>query len=537
MKKLMRSYLFQFLLVVAAVITMHSCSCHGDDTLEGKLDKVSDKAQVVSILNLEQLMDQTEITTNDKGEIEFPSYLTKLMSAFMSSGQLRQINKVKEFRGLDFTQVVFAGYDLDDSGEYDYEKDKFIKGSAFQMLIFNVKDEDDFIKSVKELDKTAWSGDNDGYTVVTTANSKGPKFLIKGSLAYMVDEDVTPKELEDKIDKAKETPLSEGKKEYLNREGNVIAAIVSGPIFDMLPKATRTPLTMAIDIDLSTAMLGISAKLDGPTVSANFALLDKEGKPAPLKVASPINPEILSFVNENDLLVGAIGISSLDYINRIPDSNGYAGQEIQGIKEMLKPFADFKEITVMFAAGLKTDKPVTDLGNFNDFRLTLALNSKSGDMNNLYGYVCDYMNAIEQESEGIETPEPVIGRPSRNYGDEYSVSFKVATSYDYYTDTYTYETFNLYTKKSGNTVVISNAPISKKGSKNFTTEDVKDKTSFLKVILPKDLPNLKGMKIPTGAIFTAYAGQTSESEFTLSLTGTDKKFIPAIAEMILNAGN
>ncbi|MDE6396883.1 MAG: hypothetical protein K2K84_06405, partial [Muribaculaceae bacterium] len=416
--KLLRNYLFQTLLVVAAVLSLHSCSCSGPKTMEGKLDKVSDKAQLIVTVNIEKLFEQLDITVSDKGTIELPSYITKCVN--MIGADKKSLRKLTEFKGIDYTQAVIAGYDLDDDEYYDDEKEKWVSGDQFVMMIFNVSDEDDFVKSVKDADSNAWCGDSEGYTVVTTSDGHGPKFLIKDGLAYLVKDDISVSDLERRLEAAKDVPLASWKKDYLSADDSEVAVLLSGDIFDQLPKDAQRTLSMGMDVDLMTASLGYKGDLNGPTASVTCAFLDKDGNPVKLDFTKNIDTSLLKYVNENDLAVGAAGLSSLSRFKTILNQMGIYGMPSE-VRRSLDKVLDFKDVTALFATGPLTDKSFMEWNNpAEELRYTLAISVNPSDMSDLYGFVCDLMSLGSNDSVAVYD-NPEVGKPMANYPDKHTV--------------------------------------------------------------------------------------------------------------------
>ena len=60
---------------------------------------------------------------------------------------------------------------------------------------------------------------------------------------------------------------------------------------------------------------------------------------------------------------------------------------------------------------------------------------------------------------------------------------------------------------------------------------------MFKIILPKDLPNLGGIKLPNGFVLTGWGGDTAAGTIELSITGTQEKIIPAIVDMAMTFGS
>ncbi len=531
--KLLRNYLFQTLLVVAAVLSMHSCSCGGAKSMEGKLDKVSDKAQVIVALNIEKLFDQLDITVSDKGTIELPSYITKCVN--LMGGDKKAVRQLTEFKGIDFTQAVFVGYDLDDQGHYDDDKEKWVNGDSFMMMIFNVSDEDDFVKSVKDADSQAWSGESEGYTVLTTSDGRGPKFLIKDGLAYLVDDDTSVKDLERRLEAAKDVPLASWKKDYLSGDDAELAVLLTGDIFDQMPREFQSSLASSVDIDIMTASMGFKGDLDGPTASLTGALFDKDGNPAKLDFTEKIDTSLLKYVHENDLAVGACGLNSLSRLKTLINRMGVNGMPTE-LENSMNKILNFKDLTMMFAAGPLNDKSFMDWNNpAEEMRFTMAVSGKPNDMSDLYNFVCEIMDINSNDSTAYYGA-PELGKPVSTYPDKYSVRVMTGGRYNWEIDDYEYTYMNFYAQKQGNTIVFSNAPIADKGSNNFTAAEFADKTSMFKFVMPKNLPNLGGIKLPNGFVFSCWGGDTAEGTAQLSITGTEEKIVPALVEMAMSFG-
>ena len=518
---LIKNYLLRTLLVVAAVLSLHSCSCSGPKSMEGKLDKVSDKAQLIVTVNVEKLFEQLDITVSDKGTIELPTYFTQFFNAV--GGNRKELRQITEFSGIDYTQAVIAGYDLDDSHD------------PFVMMIFNITDKDDFIKSVKEADDNAQTRDSDGYTVISTSDGYGPKLLIKDNLAYMVSDKVSAKDLSQRLEAAKDLPLAEWKKKYLSDDNSEVAVLLTGDILDNIPAPLLSSFTAGIDIDPMTASFGFKGTLSGPTASINGAYLDKDGNPAKLKFTKNIDTALLKYINPKDLAVSATGISSLEHLKTLIARMGIQGMPDE-MQASLDKILSFKDLSLVFAAGPLTDKSFIEWNDpAAEIRLTVALSGSEADMKDLYNFVCEFMDLSTNEFTNGQTPR--LGSPAKNYPDQYTVRVKTNERYNWETDEYEYNYMDIYAQRNGNSIVFSNAPVTDKGNTNFTAAEFGDKTAMFKIILPKDLPNLGGIKLPNGFVLTGWGGDTAAGNIELSITGTQEKIIPAIVDMAMTFGS
>ncbi|MDE6396575.1 MAG: hypothetical protein K2K84_04830, partial [Muribaculaceae bacterium] len=149
--------------------------------------------------------------------------------------------------------------------------------------------------------------------------------------------------------------------------------------------------------------------------------------------------------------------------------------------------------------------------------------------------VCALLSLGSNASAAVHD-NPEVGKPMANYPDKHTVRVQTGARYNWELDDYEYSYMNVYAQKNGNTVVVSNAPITDKGSNNFTAAEFGDKTSMVKIIMPKNLPNLGGIKLPNGFVLSAWGGDVAQGTLQFSITGTEEKLVPSLVDMALSFG-
>lgn len=516
--KLLRNFFVQALVFVATVLCMHSCSCDGDRSLEAKLKFISDDADFVVVVNLEKLMTEADITVEDD-QLVLPDYLTKASSA-IDKNMKKALNKVSDFKGLDFTQVVVAGWDIFDEGDYDPRTDKWVRGKARVMAIFNITDEDDFFKSVEAENSKATLEKDGDYKYVDMGGSY-PRIYIKDKMAIMVEGKDDAEFIDERIEKAESKPLQEWKVKYLGNEENIATALIAGKAIDEVMGSEQSKtINRMLDAELSTVWVGIDASLKGPTLNASASVMDKEGKVLENKYAGVINTDLLKYVHPNDLLVVASGVKSMEGLSQVPDY-----MISSQLRPMVRALTGLTNVSTMMSFGPRTNQSISNFGP-TSVRVTMALSANGSEVRDVYNYLCAWMEYVQVSmSSSYYMDEPVYGHQN-DYPTTYSLTVPVGYS----------ESMTINAELDGNTVIVSNETISRGGSVNYEASEFSGKALMVKGVLPKNLSQLKEFELPYGVVATLSMENTMKIDACVAMTGTDDKFLTALCNMISNFG-
>lgn len=556
MIKLHKNYFLQALLFVLAVVGMNSCSCNSKDTIEDKLNYlVPDNADIILTGDISRAMSALEISAED-GKIVLPEYFLDFVSTTVDRRAAREIEENTDYiKGIDFTNAIMAMRLADRRPDV--------------VAAFNITDEDEFYNALTDINEDFEIEESGDYKVITY--DERAAFLIKDGLATVFFEEGEPLEVDDAVEaldkwiaKVEESPLADWKKTYLTQPAIFGAWYNIGTLSDLEPKAKREfqNLLDAQNIDLKLADLSCGLRFDlaGPSAKANFTLFEKDGEIVKNPCAGTFDTALLDYATPTDYVAASVAFSDKGMKNFINAYKSIINQqinerrqspyydswdeqyisELQGISEIVTNIAESFDGNAMVAMGTASDATLSgsDLLDPNTYHFVAAVKCKPGKAREIYNMMCMGIDAAcaqsaETTDSAMVAPTaevaPAVVPAAKDYADSYNNRIRFENGYDSnYNSTYSY--IDLYAKIEGNTIIFSNASISRKGGSNFDRNIFGSNAIALQVNLDKDSPLLKAFDLPCGINATITATDTFDMDITFS--GTSQNFVPAIFKII-----
>jgi len=496
--------------VMAFAVGLTSCS-ESADSIEDKLkDYVSDDATVVATLDLKRALDAADVTVTDEGTLELPKYLSTLAND-MGKDERKALNQLLEFKGFDWSNTVYAM--KIDVNEKQAEDPK-VEG----LIVFSVKDDDEFAASIEETDLKLDIEDEEGYKVVS---NKDVAVLIKdhvGFLAFnqkgLCKVSKSAEIIETWKSEADDKPLADWKIDYLKKE-KISTTLLNCKDFYKLVKTQMSSyeLSMLENLNLDKyvdSFVGMQFDIDKTNVSLAVNVFDKEGKDIKVDHLKNFDTDLLRYANSYDIAAAGLGIGDLNAaVNSIIKNVNPNAEETGYIRQFANLFCNS---SVFFACG-----PVDGLNSFNrptfgNWHLVGAIKFENAD----------------KASQAVSLIGNAMGLANDSSGN-LTVNVPVDYEYDYYSGEYRTITAPLYIKRDGQVVVLSNSATIGQGSSNIDKSVFKNKNFAFVAAMDKNNPLFTQFNIPFG-VKALLASTASSAEATLSLTGTSGKFVEVLVK-------
>jgi len=562
MIKLHRNYFLQALLFVLAVVGMNSCSCNSKETIEDKLTYlVSDDADVIMTGDISRALSALEISVKDD-KLVLPDYLLDFVSTAGGRRSARELDESTDLiKGIDYTNAIVA---------------LRFEGEVPDMLIsFNVTDEDEFYKSLTDINEDFDIEESGDYKVIT--NNEKAAFLIKDNLATFVIEHGNPADVDDAVElldkwiaKAEESPLADWKKSYLTQPAIFSAWYGFGMLNEANPYAMQKlqeQLDAAgVDFKFDELSCGIRLDLAGSSAKANITMFDSNGEVMKNPCAGTFDTSLLDYAISTDYVAASVAINEKGINSFVKAFRTIISKEIESRRnsayydswdeQYISQLTEMSNVVVSLAesfdgnamVALGTAPGVTLSGsNFTEpstYHFVAAVKCKPGKTRQIYDLLCQGLDAACASSANNYYDAPIaadsvavapaaeaveVAAPAANFGDSYSNRMRVQNGYNSnYDPIYTY--INLYAKIEGNTIVFSNAPISRNGGSNFDRNVFGSNATAVQINLDKDSPLLSAFDLPCGVDATITATDTFDMDITFS--GTSQNFVPALVKII-----
>lgn len=521
---------FSPLMIVAVAMCGIFASCSDKaETIEDKLKTyVSDDTNLIVTLDLKRALDAVEIEANEKeGTLELPGYLNDFIKDAFSKDDKKALDDMLEFKGFDWTNTVF-GIKFD-------TKDGIEPKSA--LIIFSVKDDDEFAEALEDIDGAKLSKDEDKTEGFTVVSNKHFAVMIDGHLGFIAIDKKGPCKatkaatvINEWKDAADEKALADWKVEKLKTEkiANVFLSLdIYKTLFEQMGNQEKQAMKAFGVESLYDAYAMFSFDLNAETVSFDCQLFGKDGKDFENKnfAGSKIDTSLLAYANSQDLIAGAMGIGDVSKVVKgLTEAGAINKSEADQASAVLKLL---NNSTLFVAAG-----PVEGINSFTrpslgNWHFVAALKTQSA----------------ANSQELVNMAASLLGG-ELNKDESGNMSISVPTDYTYDYDPYTYDYVRkpiafktLFIKQDGNTIVVSNSAISKKGGCPVSEKIFDGKYMALGLVAPKTNPLLSSINMPFG--FNAQlSGTTSAASFSASLTGVSGKFIPTLFKFFYeNMGN
>ncbi len=511
------------LLVVAAIGMMYSCSSDKQDGLAGKIkDVVSDNTDVVITGDIARLFEQLEFTVKD-GKIDLPPYFTRMLNNAMNSKERIELTSMLDkVEGIDYNNALIA---------------LNIKGMNPQVLmVFSVTDEDVFAKSMQSLDESVEVGKAGSFK---TVGNDQLQIFVDGKMAYIPVGAMGPatgdggaKAIEKWQDAASDKPVADWKKDFLLRP-NVMNLLMSAqPFYQAMQLVSNVDGTANLKKlgmeELKDGYIGMTANLEGPSFEMTGESFNKDGKNIESNYGGKFNQNLMDYAAHTDLVAFSLCMNENGYNVFAEAFKQAAAVQPAGLADQVKAVAEMAGLPAeylsdggMFAAGGLA--PSVTMSNFNpnspaSYHVVIAADIKADKVAEAFDGVCSALDAMAGKS-GVKSD------------DGYTVTVKANVGYNDFTEQIEYVEVPVYVKVDDNILVISNSPIVKAQYIPFDKTLFASGQSTIQIITTGNTPVVKELNLPVGLNMYATA-QGSGGKFMTTFTDTDKKFVPALVDLL-----
>lgn len=527
MNYLLKSNFGQCLVFIIAALAMHSCSCNKVQDLSSKLAAIAgDETQLIATGNIAMLFNQLDVEVKD-GHPVLPQYLQLAVNRFTDSDMRRDINDVvSKVEGVEYDNAVLT---FDTKGE-----------SFAAVLVFGVSDPGVFAKSVGKITKDAKTGSFGNFTTVSFNDAK---VLLKDNLGFVVvsddgclDYEKAAEFISERQLAATEKPLSSWKKEYLTQE-NIVNCLVSNRLSENVTSQIGIPVSLpnSDNLKIADGFTGFTFGLDAQTLRLTGVNLDPEGKAIANPYVGKFNTSLMDYAADYDFAALSFCMTRQGYetlaegieaqveqLKKAPGFNSYAYGRILSVVlgASRLPAEYLSDAGAFIALGFVKDATVasTNFGSPAGYHFVVAADLIPEKSAEGYNLLCDELTKLSKTAGKMSV--------SRS-GNKCSVAVKYGEDYDYLRDEWTYVTVDINIELTGNTLVISNAPISKSAKNVFNKEFFAESMCSAQIVLNGSTPVISQFGIKEGLDAHFRSGALS-NELTVKITGTDKKFFPAV---------
>lgn len=507
--KIFRSYFFQALLFVAAVVAMQSCSCNKLESPADKLDDcVPDDVDMVIVGDVARVLEQAGIGVKDGG-LELPGYLTDAIDFFNGDSEIVAETLGTDI-GIDWTNAVFAAKGIS-------------TGDPDAIICFNVTDEDKLYSAMEGLSDKIEKDQEDDY--ITIGDHSG-SILIKDHTGWMVMSDGRPlagekavKMLEKWREKAQKKPLADWKKQYLTQQAAVTMLISGREIRD---REANQGAMLVTGEPMAGSWIGATVDFDGSSLRCAMTMFGKDGKTLPDNMVGAINTDLLKYAGKDALVavagnlkpvaISTIAARELSSIRNDYRYHGYyysTSHYLEMKEKFWEQIPTHVNGTVMAFVGMDHQhKP----------SVTVAVECKSAQAaqeleSSLREMVMSKEGQIDVPVEVPAAEGDSIAQPVRAYP-------------------YTPEQLGCYTRTDGNVLVVSTEPAQQGANNRFDADVFNGKGVAAQVIFDNKGDLLGGYDLPYGMDIKASAGTDMDVKASVTLTDTQMNIIPAFVKTI-----
>lgn len=519
MKKLKLSYL-TLIVIIGLFMTVSSCSNRETKDLDSKLSEiVSDDDQLVITGDISRLFDQLEITVTD-GVPRLPGYLKDALNTF-GSGTAGRIEKLfGDCDAVEFDNIVMT-----------MKKDE---NTVDFVLVFGVRDINALVEKIKSADSDVESTKKNGYTVFHDAAFS---LLLKDGTGYALfttaENGGEPVEIIEAMRKAaSENPLAQWKKEFLKKE-NVFNSLVNQKLLNR-----KSILASVSDY------AGFSLNLAGPSLTLVSVYLDGNGNEVRNPYMGDFDTSLIDYAYPGDMVGLSLSMNSNGY-NELSDgfskfltSLGMGGigvysedgdeieAYIEAFAEVLDEYVSDKGLFV--AAGLDEDAnlAVSDFASPSTYHFVVAADLKPEKSLEAYDSLLQLFRTMNAKVSMTATD----GAKSSCV-----LAFEINNGYDGGTGRMSYVKIDINMVLDGDVLVLSNAPVRKDSKHGFDSDVFRNTSIAFQMVLNSDYPLIKEFNVKEGIDWTIRFGEI-ETGSTVTVTDTDKKFVPALVGIFTDFG-
>lgn len=517
--KIFIRYFFSTLVVLACAVLAQSCSDQNSD-IKKKLSIVaSSRDDVVMVGDLEHTLEQLDIKVAN-GRIMIPDQMRALAQEDSeSTTALDNMERGEIFKAVDMTSAVVLG--------------KMSGSTSYTLVYFNVTGSQQLKDALTTLDMSDVRVEREGdYDIVTDGNFA---LVVDGNDCFMVVRDGQPQtgsaavsELSTWFDEAKNYPLEGWKKDYLAQTCVMSMWLSSNMVRMFEPKGwdeINAKLSQFPDLKLENLSIGLRGNLEGESLKVNASLFNGD-KVMSNPFAGKFDTEMLRYTGPSDNVVMALALSSPGlqllkaetdkYMDRVKDEMNDIPMNFNPDEDLyttlmssltaLSGLLDAMDGSVLYTCGLNTDAGLIGMASQPSkmVRMLLAVKLKDNKgpvfMQEFIKYMDQY--GYEACSEGTGFKMVLEG------------------SGDYFYATLDADCFVLYINRE------------LAGGESIFDKNLFNKSWLtLQAVVKQDISLPLPFKLPFGACASLTSDKMS-FDMTVSLTGTDKKFVLALVSMV-----
>lgn len=511
-------------LIPLLVGIMASCSSNRDNELDAMLAKVATDTDIILVSgNIEHLFEQLDIEV-EKDRPVLPDYLQRAVNLF-GGRALREATSVftEKIDGINYEDVLIA-----------------VKKDMKTIITFGLEDEGAFTTSIKKENKNIEVGSVGEYT---TIGDEYAQILIKDNLAFVVvgrlgalagQEAVNV--LEEAASQASSAPLARWKKKYL-AEDCVISAVVN---YKGLLNLAQADGLSDFDITGMSDMIEyvtFNFNLDGPEAKIESRMLDKEGEIIKQPYIGKFDTSLMAYSYPNDFVGVSFSLNNKGYttlgsaLSDMYKKTTRSQYSMFGVDRQMESMIDrvanlpaefLADGGVFGSLGYPDGVTLAQLGsNPMVWHFVVAADIKPEKIDEAFKSVTQLL-----AEEGTVTVSP----------DSKKAVVKIVSSekYDYRTNDWVKETYDINVVVDGNTLVVSNDEVRKNKDVNFSKEVFAESAFGLQVIINEKNPVVSMMGIRQGVDFYVYCKEKT-NEMVLKVTNSDKKIIPSTLGLLTGA--
>lgn len=523
------------LVAVLACVT----SCSSDHGLEKKLDAVaSNDSKLVVAFNIEQMFGQLEITDRD-GHLELPEYFRTAINNFCAPRTRRQLNDI-------FDKAEGIGYD-NCLLVVDGESVTNIAG----MLVFTVTDESDFAKSMKAINPGVTTNPLKGYTDVKL---NGADVLVKDNLGFLVFNTSGPVSgstaadcIENFRKQAADHPLESWKKDALTSDASASTVMNNRWYTDLSgqlsPLGVQPANNSAWQQKYYDGYTVAHLKLDGQTVKTVTQCVDAGGATLSNPYAGNFDTGLMDYAGSADFVAFSLGMNGEGYktMGEALDASFNNFVRTAGLDSSIPDFAQWKGLITKIANapaeylsdkgafvsfGFKADATLAGAKYYSPdfYHVVIAASLQPEKVQAAFNDLCSQMEQLARSS----------GHGSFDrQGTNCTVSLPYDEDYDYLADKTVYNNVVIHMTIEGNTLVVSNAPISKNNGKTNFDKNIFESALFgAQIVANSETPIIKELGFKEGVDFSISARKET-TDIVLTVTNTKQNFVPALFGLIL----
>lgn len=519
--KIFKTYLLPIFILTISALAMQSCKDkesseeNASGSMGGSPEQFAsnvnkqlaavgnDDADMYMTAGLARLLDQADFSLKG-GNIELPQDLKTILSNVGDNPKeiTQALNSIK---GVDYSSVLLAA---------DTKKQQFI-------LVASVN-YDQFLQSLRKApnNKGVKSGQFNGYQTIENGNYT---IVSKDGLLFapfsedILNNGATPQVIVGAVEEwknnATKSPIAQWKKDFLT-QNNVLNILCDPKSMSDLADLTPLPHKQQRLLDKFREFIPgdyteMSINLEGPSLVMNSAAVDKNGTPVNLNIAGNFDTKLLEYASPNDVMAMSLSINSKTAKN-IADNITDIAEIIDPDKFTASDKAKVKSIISLVAASWPTRGIFFTVGVDKDVTVATAMSRPTEELFNV---------VIAAEFDNDMVASGIYGLLQQKFAEEGK---------------------DVIIKQDGNIIAISNKPIKKYTSNPYDASMFKGSAFALQYIvnqnnLPQAYDVFKQMNITEGIDFKGSVRNTGGNA-TLTLTGTNKKLIPAIYNILLKAG-